>query len=280
MSSDASLAASTTVAVVVPAYNRAQFTADEEISFRHIEHYLGSYHKYLLVPQSLVIDRPGFVLKRFDDRFFGSATASARLMLSAGFYEAFARYRYVLICHLDALVLSDKLLEWCEAGFDYIASPWLKCDDSPWVTRARVGNGGFSLRKVDSFLKVLGSDQFWVDPDDYWADFCRENPWYRQYLSLPRRFLMRVRLFNNVKREIAHWHLKTDGRGNEDYFWSDEAARCDPNFRVAPFEVGLRFAFEVAPRKCFELNHGQLPFGCHAWQRYDRAFWEPYLLKP
>jgi hypothetical protein len=122
-------------------------------------------------------------------------------------------------------------------------------------------------------------DQFWVDPDDYWADFCRENPWYRRYLGLPRRFLMRVRRFNDFKREIARWHLRTDGTGNEDYFWADEAARCDPSFKVAPFEVGLRFAFEVAPRKCFELNHRRMPFGCHAWQRYDPAFWEPHLLK-
>jgi hypothetical protein len=279
MSGVGSRAGAATVAVVVPGYTRAEFTAEEELSFRHIEHYLGSYDKYLLVPESLSIDRPGFVLKRFDDRFFGSATAATRFTLSSCFYEAFARYQYILLCHLDALVLSDNLLEWCETGFDYIASPWLKCDDSPWVSRARVGNGGFSLRRIESFLRVLELDQFWVDPDDYWTDFCRQHPTHRQFLGLPRRFLMRSRRFNNVKREIARWHLKTDGMGNEDYFWSDEAPRCDPTFRVAPFEVGLRFSFEVAPRKCFELNHGRLPFGCHAWQKYDRAFWEPYLLK-
>jgi hypothetical protein len=62
-------------------------------------------------------------------------------------------------------------------------------------------------------------------------------------------------------------------------FWADEAVTWVPEFRVASVEEGLRFAFEVAPRKCFELNAGQLPFGCHAWARYDRAFWEPYLLK-
>ena len=36
---------------------------------------------------------------------------------------------------------------------------------------------------------------------------------------------------------------------------------------------------EVSPRLCFERNHRQLPFGCHAWARYDGAFWEPHLLK-
>jgi hypothetical protein len=47
------------VAVVVPAYNRAQFTPDEEISFRHLDHYLGRYDKFLVVPRSLEIERPG-----------------------------------------------------------------------------------------------------------------------------------------------------------------------------------------------------------------------------
>jgi len=66
---------------------------------------------------------------------------------------------------------------------------------------------------------------------------------------------------------------------HEDHFWSDEAIKYHPEFRVASTELGLRFAFEVAPRYCFELNNYTLPFGCHAWPRYDRNFWEPYLLK-
>jgi len=43
-------------------------------------------------------------------------------------------------------------------------------------------------------------------------------------------------------------------------------------------EEGLRFAFEGAPRMCFELNQQKLPFGCHAWAKFDRSFWEPYLI--
>jgi hypothetical protein len=27
----------------------------------------------------------------------------------------------------------------------------------------------------------------------------------------------------------------------------------------------------------YELNGHELPFGCHAWERYDRAFWEEQL---
>ena len=81
------------VAVVVPAYNRAQFTPDEEISFRHLEHVLGRYDKFLAVPRSLEIERPGYQIQRFDDGYFGSAIANGKLMLSPAFYESFRRVR-------------------------------------------------------------------------------------------------------------------------------------------------------------------------------------------
>ena len=72
-------------------------------------------------------------------------------------------------------------------------------------------------------------------------------------------------MFNGARWQMRRWQR------NEDYFWSDEAVHFYPEFKVASFEDGLRFAFEVAPRLCLELNGGKLPFGCHAWPRYDRG---------
>jgi hypothetical protein len=269
-----------TVAVVVPGYNRSHFTADEEISFRHLETFLRPYDKFLIVPHSLSIQRAGFTLKRFNDSFFGSATANARLMLSREFYESFAGYRYILIYQLDALVFSDQLLEWCGTELDYIGAPWVNCEDTPWVSTPRVGNGGLSLRKVESFLRVLSSNRYWIDPEMYWRSLFAGEPWYKRVLYLPKKWLKRMTRFNGVTRELRQWHLRPDGTRNEDHFWADHAVRYCPDFKVASFEQGLRFAFEVAPRQCFELNGRRLPFGCHAWPRYDRAFWEPYLIQP
>ena len=64
-----------------------------------------------------------------------------------------------------------------------------------------------------------------------------------------------------------------------DQFWSIEAVKLLPNFKVATVEDGLRFAFEAAPQLCFERANKKIPFGCHAWARYDRDFWEPYIIK-
>ena len=59
---------------------------------------------------------------------------------------------------------------------------------------------------------------------------------------------------------------------HEDIFW----ASCDSkDFRVAPVEIALTFAFERDVRKCYLLNNNKLPFGCHAWEKYDFQFWRP-----
>ncbi|HEX9665705.1 MAG TPA: DUF5672 family protein [Thermodesulfobacteriota bacterium] len=264
------------VAVVVPLSDRKELTTEEGISFRHLMRFLGKYDKYLVVPKSLQVDNPDFGIKRFDERFFGSPAAHAKLMLSPKFYGAFTEYKYILLYHLDSLVFSDQLIDWCETDLDYIGPPWLNCPDSPWVKVPRVGNSGFSLMKIESFLKVIYSPGYRVEPAKYWEDFCASNPRYIQYLNLPRKYLKRLKIFNGIRWEIFRW-LKAER--NSDIFWSDEAVKYYPEFKIASFETGLRFAFEVAPRLCFELNNHKLPFGCHAWYRYDRDFWGPYLLK-
>lgn len=48
-------------------------------------------------------------------------------------------------------------------------------------------------------------------------------------------------------------------------------------FRIAPVSHALKFAFEREVEKCMELNRDILPFGCHAWERYNYSFWKPYI---
>lgn len=259
-------------AVVVPMSNRAELSPDEELSLRHLTHYLSRYDKYLVVPQSLQINKPGFYLARFDNSYFGSAAANTRLMLSTSFYERFQQYEYLLVYHLDALVFSDQLEAWCNQGFDYIGPPWQETADTPWVKEPGVGNGGFCLRKVSSCLKVLNSSNYAIDPEKYWQKYCAKNSKLKQILNRPRKYLKQLKFFNNVGREVANF------RNNEDIFWATRATHYYPDFKIAPVEVALQFAFEGAPRDCFQKNNNTLPFGCHAWPKFDRSFWEPHLL--
>jgi hypothetical protein len=41
----------------------------------------------------------------------------------------------------------------------------------------------------------------------------------------------------------------------------------------------MRFPFEAEPRRCFERIGGRMPFGAHRWGRFDRAFYEPWLVQ-
>ncbi len=260
------------VAVVVPMSSRPWLADDEKISLAHLIHHLGHYDKYLVIPQSMSITIPGFGRERFDDGYFGSAAANTRLMLSTSFYQRFRQYEYVLIYHLDALVFADELQAWCAQGYDYIGPPWQITDDTPWVKEPGVGNGGFSLRNVASCLNVLTSTRYALPPDEYWQRVSATYSGTNKAWRLPNKLLKHWKRFNNVRREVARFQK------NEDLFWATRASHYCPGFKIAPVETALRFAFEAVPRQSFaEIGH-RLPFGCHAWPRYDRAFWEPYLL--
>lgn len=255
--------------------------ADEEISYRHLVHFLGGFDKYLVSPKSLGATLEGFHVKHFPNEFFHSTATYSALLISPEFYRAFARYKYILVYQLDSLVFSDKLLDWCARDLDYVGAPWFSEDGADFVEESAVGNGGLSLRKIESFLKVLEAPGAAAELDKYRDAMCAALPWYRRLFCLPRKLQQRLSLSVAKRRDILSetgW-VAPGKRLNEDCFWSFKASDYCPDFKIASVRDGLRFSFEMAPRRCFERNDGQLPFGCHAWNKYDREFWEPFLLK-
>jgi hypothetical protein len=266
-----------TVAVVVPMSNRGELTPDEQISFRHLLHFLGRYDKYLVVPKGLKLSYSGFERKRFDDKFFGSIQAHRRLLFSPQFFKSFRDYKYILIYHPDALVFSDQLEFWCQLDFDYIGAPWVKHKDAPYsghtAYEGKVGNGGFALMKVESFLRILYSRVYYIQPSLYWRWSCGQKPFYARLWNVPKWLLKHFIFLNGARWELQKFN------SNDDNFWANRGPHYYPQFKIPPIKTALRFAFECVPRYCFQLNNYTLPFGCHAWARYDRQFWEPYLLK-
>jgi hypothetical protein len=272
---------SKSVAILVLLSNRPTLTEDEMLSVRHLEHYLGKYDRYLVAPPDSPVRLEGFKVKNFSSKFFGSVAAINHLHFAPLFYKAFSDYRYIFIYHLDSLVLSDQMERWCQSGVDYIGAPWIPCDDAPWVTVPRVGNTGFGMMNVESSLKVL-YNRYRREPSTYWMDmFTRNSRRVRSIVQLLRKLqpiFPRSKIVNGI---VAEWDMMQDPSPYSrlgDIFWSDRAVSYLPDYKVATLEQGLEFAFEVGPRKCFEMNGGKMPFGCHAWARYDRSFWEPFLL--
>ena len=191
------------------------------------------------------------------------------MLNTKNFYLPFVDYGYILIYQLDALVFSNQLNFWCDKGYDYIGAPFLnsKIGQLSYKPGNPIsgGNGGFSLRKVSSFIKVIN-----------YAENLTTRSSNNLFIS-KLWFIMAVLTGNSHKIWLNS--SPKDYPFNEDGFWSYEASKYMKSFRVAPFEISLRFSFEKDPRKLFKLNKEKLPFGCHAWARYDRKFWNQYLLK-
>lgn len=217
-------------AIVIPYYH-SKLTEREKIALAQCVKVLGRYPIILLVPKHINKGYPeqdGINIEVVPDEWMCSVSAYNQMMLNAEFYERFRAYQYILIYQLDAFVFCDKLQEMCNLGYDYIGAPWLygyfhyiSVEKCIW----RVGNGGFSLRRVSSFIHLL-------------------------------------------KKTNTVW------QPNEDFFY---AISDDKDFKVAPLNVALQFAFEREVKKCFRLNDGRIPFGCHAWEKYDFDFWRPYI---
>ncbi len=262
-----------TVAVVTPIY-RLPLSEEEQISLRHLSYFLNGFDRYIISPKSLPLDFPDFQTRRFEDSFFGGITGYNQLMLTPGFYETFSDYRYVLIYQLDCLVFSKDLEFWCRKQWDYVGAPWFqdyqKGSSGELVS---VGNGGLSLRHVGHCLEALR----------------RKNAIERLVL---REVGQEVLDRNDAKTRVAvkkvllkhgfqndpKWFLGKPVK-NEDLFWAFEAKQLMPKFHLPTPQEALAFSFEYAPQICFERNGSQLPFGCHAWARYDPGFWKHLLLQ-
>ena len=259
-----------TVCVVVPCY-KAELKAFELLSLERCISVLAAHPLIVIKPRSLDLSNlfsayPTLMQEEFADEYFSNIQGYNRLMLSNHFYARFAdRYRYMLIHQLDAFVFSDQLLRWCEYGYDFVGAPWLPPPPHPrgrellrtlldgylarWSERKqpdgagadptqymfRVGNGGFSLRKISKMLSVLE--------------------------ARPRRA--------SQYRELDHFTY------NEDLFFCIDANRYWPRLRIPSYKTASRFSWEAQPRLMQHLNKGHLPFGCHAFDKFFRDEWRP-----
>jgi hypothetical protein len=264
------------IAIILPIY-KEHLDVNEEIGYAQLKKHLGQFKIICVAPRHVDIPIRDFEIKKFDDEYFTSTDTYSKLLLSSSFYKTFEGFQYILIYQLDCLIFSDQLLAWCKEGYDYIGAPWFNSPSNPSKGFSRVGNGGFSLRKVRSFLRVLDADGYIEDPDSF-SHFWRSN----QFTDLHdwpavTRLAKIMRIYREIRRGV-HWYSQHYTL-NEDHFWSDRARFFYPEFTIAPTEKALAFSFERFPEYCFEQNQRKLPFGCHAWAKWNRAFWEPFLLK-
>lgn len=244
------------VAIVITTHKDKEVLSNfEELSLSQASKVFKGFDIFLVGPEGMNFSKYEKKIKSaniyLSPCFFGTISRYNRLMLSLEFYRHFDNYDYILIHHLDAFVFKDSLNDWCKMNFDYIGPVWLNTEypsikmlyrvvplfdlitiiiKKIFVVRKNItGNGGLSLRKVSTFIRVL----------------------------------------EKYRKKAERWQY------NEDLFFSFIMPMLDNNFIIAPPKIAINFGFELDPRKMFEMNGKKLPFGCHAWSKYDVDFWRP-----
>ncbi len=159
---------------------------------------------------------------------------------------------------MDVFVFSDQLAYWCMKGYDYIGAPWLASRQTPvrrmfyrvehFVKRKtrpyqhffKVGNGGFSLRRVGVMLHILSCLQKEAD-------------------------------FFLAHKSDMDFH-------QEDVFFSVYAPSRLPGINIPGYREAVSFAVDRKPRLAFKLTQGKLPFACHGFNKPRvHRFWKPVI---
>ena len=78
---------------------------------------------------------------------------------------------YFLVFQTDSIMIkqnSHLIKYFLDGNYDYIGSPWLICGYEPTKQRDFIGNGGFSLRKTETMLKIIQNHKW--DENNEWHE--------------------------------------------------------------------------------------------------------------
>ncbi len=244
------------VCIVIPIYT-TNLSHIEKISLEKCLDTLSNYDIIFAEPNSLnnasININNQILSEKFDDSYFKDILGYNKLLLSHEFYQRFSKYNYMLIHQLDCYVFSDRLLYWCNKNYDYIGAPWIaskntklkqlisQFDNYQKKRRARiffnVGNGGFSLRKIKTFIDITKKHKDIIDTE----------------LSRDRK----------------------DYKLMEDVFWSFTAPKLSKDYKIPDYIKAIKFSIDRKPKLAMKINKGRLPFGCHGINKPKVIkFWE------
>ncbi len=235
-----------TVAIVVPVY-KSSLSWSEQISWDRCKEVFIDNDIILVYPEGMDISAytPGVTKSiAMPAYYFKTVHTYSRLMCLPFFYKYFLNYNYILIYQLDTFVFENNIDEWCASDIDYVGAPWI---DAAWINK---------LKSIIPFIEKL------IYPVGNGGLSLRKVKTF-YYASI---FLYPITLIWKRK-----WH--------EDFFWAFVGKRFVPGFKIPDVKTALKFSFEEHPEKLYELNGNVLPFGCHAWEKFNTPFWAPHFKK-
>ncbi len=263
--------------IVIPVY-KTIISDGEKKSLSSCLRIFKDYSVILAFPEGLSVKEyltiePTLKLEAFKTDFFQDINGYNRLLMSEVFYGRFKKYKFILIYQLDAFVFRNELGFWCAQNYDFIGAPWFE----GWHNARHesriigVGNGGFCLRNISRFRSILRSLAYYR----FWFKV-RYKLGLEKYLSDGFYFrLISFRWFEKFD-PIALRDLMRGYGHNEDYFWCVLVPQFF-RFKLPSIEEAMKFSFEANPSLLFSMNGQKLPFGCHAWERYEPDFWKEFI---
>ncbi|GHT79498.1 hypothetical protein AGMMS50262_23270 [Bacteroidia bacterium] len=269
------------VNIVIPIY-KEQPDKYELISLNQGIEILNSYDFSIVCPQSLdtnyyenllIENKINFTIQRFDDSYFVNLDSYSSLLLNISFYKRFVDYDYILIYQLDAYVFKDELSYWCSLGYDYIGAPWPKdifVMEKGNIVFDKVGNGGFSLRKVQSFIDRLNYPYPLKTLNELKKEFACFNK-LQMILRLPVLGLKVLGYKNTIGYFIKKGNLL------EDVFWCIFLEETRIPLKIPTVKLASQFCMEIGAKQLYEENEKTLPFGCHAWLKRNYDFWRKFI---
>jgi hypothetical protein len=146
----------------------------------------------------------------------------------------------MLILQTDAILLKNELPIWIANGYDYIGAPWPK---------------GYSLTIQTTSLPIEGGILC--------TTFIGNGG-----LSL-RKIRSCIELLREFPDLAASW--QTTGHA-EDLFFGFLSTISD-FFKTPNIKVAAKFSHDIEPQFLSQLINNDIPFGVHAWTKYNREFW-------
>lgn len=273
------------ICVVIPIYKEI-LNSFEIQSVEQCVRVLSDYSIHFVCPSGLNVDFYnekflGIVnFTFFDKHYFEDLAGYNRFMLNVHFYKTFNKYKYMLVYQTDCYVFRDELVDWANKGYDYVGGIWFdKYVGNPnlgaklWYA----GNGGLSLRKIGSIIRLLESKKPIKNMSQLLIE--KKKIYNKGKINFIKElFLLPLNIFgyqNNHKYRAKIHDI------NEDVFFV-EAYSKHKELKIPDVDDAINFSWDRCPAYLYE-KLGQFPFACHAWFREDfpyegnAAFWANHI---
>lgn len=238
-------------AIIIPVYYEKPTRLDEVALSSLISNLedISDYDMFFVQPDGLDTARwkaevdHDVHIRTFNKEYFKSTLTYSSLLMSYSFWKEFEEYEYALLYQTDTYCIGGDLKHFIDLGVDYIGAPII-ATDAKWESVPAIGNGGVSLRKVQSMIET-------TDPDG-------------QFIQESKDMIKRI--------DDANGNMYTTF---EDLYFCQLVPKLW-EFELATFYDASHFSFDMNADVLYDMTSHELPLFVHALDKNIR-FWQSHL---